>query len=332
MWGKRGMDPKSRAELLRQAFARPLSPWEWFLESLAVLGLLSTWAFLLISWHQIPEQIPTHFGFTGTPDAYGARESILPLVGLQFAFWLGLTLVLRVPPHLLNFPVEITEANADRMALATRVLNRALKTFCVFTFGLLIVQVVTISTGATSQLPGWFLPVVLVLPPLLIAASVLYGLRPSPLTRREGSDEIQPSSDSEGVPTDRQPLRGLIPLVVLLGALFIPIWAVSRWGMAPDQAVAISTGVAMIAAGLSMPFLPPNLMIGIRTRWTLSNQRVWQYTHAWSTFIWVPGGILLLTLGLLNWRPLVAVFLIPATAAGASVLASYLAWRRTARQ
>ena len=312
--------------------ARPLSPWEWWLEGLAALGMFSTWAFLLVLWRYIPEQIPTHFGFTGAPDAYGPRESILPLVGCQFALWLGMTLVLRMPPHLFNFPVEITEANVDRLALSTRVLFRAFKTFLVFTFGLVIVEMVAIGAGAAFQLPGWFLPLVLVSPALLIAGSLVYGLRPSPLARREDSDAGESFPDSEGVPAGRKSWWGLIPLVGLLGAPFILLWAIPRWGMAPDQAAAIAIGVVMIAAGLGMPFLPPNLMIGIRIRWTLSNQRVWQDTHAWSTFIWIPGGILLLTLGLLNRRPLVAVFLITATAAGMSVLASYLAWRRTARQ
>lgn len=209
-------------------------------------------------------------------------------------------------------------------------MNRALKALVVLLFEFLIVEVVMISVGARYRLPGWLFPVVLVLPLLIIGASLLYGSLPSRPARRGRSGMISLPPGGERASTRRLLWWGVVFVAVMLAALFIPLLAVPRWGMTSEQAVAIATGVVMITAGVAMPFLPPNLIIGIRTRWPLSSQQVWRHTHRWSTYIWVPSGLLLMVLGLCNWRPLVAEFLILATAAGASALASYLIWRRTA--
>lgn len=68
------MDQRTRDDLLIRAFARPPGPWEWFLEGLALLGLVSTWVLLLFSWRHLPAQIPTHFGFSGSISLWPSRK------------------------------------------------------------------------------------------------------------------------------------------------------------------------------------------------------------------------------------------------------------------
>ena len=324
------VDAQGKAHLLRRAFATPPGPWEWLLEGLTWLGLLATWGVLLIAWPHLPERIPTHFGLSGEPDAYGPRSSLFSLVGVQLAMWLGMTLLMRFAPHRLNVPMEVTEANAHRVAVSMRATMRGLKAFVVFLFASLVVQVVLIAAGLRSQLPGWFLILGLVVPPVIIGAGLVYGSSATDPAPGRGSGEGERPAASRRQPASggRRLVWGLVLLATLTAASAIPLWAVPRWGVMPEQAVALATGAAMIAAGLIMPFLPPNPLAGIRTRWTLASERVWHETHRSSTVIWVPGGVLLVTFGLLNWRPLAAVLVVLAVVCGLSVLVSY----RTARR
>ena len=51
---------------------------------LAPLMLLGSIVYILIIWHTLPEQIPTHYNFAGEIDGYGGRGSLLlmPVIGL----------------------------------------------------------------------------------------------------------------------------------------------------------------------------------------------------------------------------------------------------------
>ncbi|MFC5928438.1 DUF1648 domain-containing protein [Cryobacterium melibiosiphilum] len=62
----------------------------------------------------LPEQIPTHFGASGQADAWGPRSSVWPLLGV----WLlvqALLAFLSTWPRMFNYPVPVTEANAQRL-------------------------------------------------------------------------------------------------------------------------------------------------------------------------------------------------------------------------
>ena len=51
---------------------------------LAPLILLGSIVYILIIWHRLPEQIPTHYNFAGEIDGYGGRGTLLlmPVIGL----------------------------------------------------------------------------------------------------------------------------------------------------------------------------------------------------------------------------------------------------------
>lgn len=84
---------------------------------LELAGLIALSAMLFVSayhYRDLPEQIPTHFNASGQVDAWGQRESIWLLPGIAAIMYLLLTLLNRFP-HLFNFPVKVTEANAERL-------------------------------------------------------------------------------------------------------------------------------------------------------------------------------------------------------------------------
>lgn len=336
------MDQKSQAQLLKEAFRTAPGPWEWLLEGLTFLAMVATWAVLLVAWPHLPGQIPTHFGFGGEPDAYGPRSSLFSLVGVQLASWVGMTLlILLVPRGTINWPVEITESNAQRVATSIRGMLRGMKTFVVVLFGFLVLETVLIGLERQERLTDWFLPVTLILPPFMLAAGLVYGLSGPEPGHGQGpggkggtSGTAGRQSPAAGQPRPgRQPLFwSLILLALLTLASLIPLWIVPNWGWAPERATALAIGTMMVLVGLTMPFVPPNPWIGIRTSRTLSDRRVWAETHRLSSLVWVAGGVLLAALGAADWNPLAAIIVIVGAVVAVSVAVSYAATTRVQRR
>jgi Protein of unknown function (DUF1648) len=71
---------------------------------LASVGLLLLWAVFLAYYGRLPDTIPTHFGFTGAPNGWGAKSMLLlfPLLGLV-AY--GMAIVFHFVGHPLRRPM-----------------------------------------------------------------------------------------------------------------------------------------------------------------------------------------------------------------------------------
>ena len=75
-----------------------------------------------IMWQQIPEQVPTHFGFSGQADNWGHKVFVclLPLIYLGT---LGLSLIVRKSPSLINLPFKLEgEAKEKGLELSYQML------------------------------------------------------------------------------------------------------------------------------------------------------------------------------------------------------------------
>ena len=79
-----------------------------------------------------------------------------------------------------------------------------------------------------------------------------------------------------------------------------------------------------------MPRARPNWWFGIRTPWTLSNDRVWERTHRVGGYLLVAVGIVtaLVALDPTKTSRSIALVLLGATTSLASVIYSYVAWRQ----
>ncbi len=104
---------------LRPVLRLPRSALDRWLGRLALLMVALSWAALLHAWPHLPDRVPTHFGLTGTPDAFGDRATLLTLPLLNVAFYLLLSLLQRVP-HRFNYVVRITAQNAARQYTLAR--------------------------------------------------------------------------------------------------------------------------------------------------------------------------------------------------------------------
>ena len=83
--------------------------------------------YLISVWNSLPERVPIHFNARGEADGWGSRNFIWFLPSLSLLLWIGLTFLERVP-HLFNFPVQITEENAERQYKNARMMSVLLKT------------------------------------------------------------------------------------------------------------------------------------------------------------------------------------------------------------
>lgn len=71
-------------------------------------------AIMLASYPKLPELIPTHFNLAGQADSYGPSWTVFVIVGLLCAL-IGATSWLSTRPQVLNFPIVVTETNAQRI-------------------------------------------------------------------------------------------------------------------------------------------------------------------------------------------------------------------------
>lgn len=73
------------------------------------------------------KKIPSHFSFSGRPDSYGSKYTILILPVIHTLVFVLLTIINRYP-HIFNYPQKITNENGmQQYTLATRAI-RFLKT------------------------------------------------------------------------------------------------------------------------------------------------------------------------------------------------------------
>ena len=90
----------------------------------------------------------------------------------------------------------------------------------------------------------------------------------------------------------------------------------------------VGVGLLLIGIGVLLPKAHANWFIGIRTPWTLSNDRVWERTHRVGGYVMIATGILIAASALLS-PPWTYRVMAAAIAAMAVILVaySYFAWR-----
>ena len=91
-----------------------LSLKEKMLILISTFCVIAMWVYLYIVWSDIPSVIPTHFGFSGTPDRFGNRNSMF-LQPIIASIMHVLLVVLSKIPHCFNYPVSVTEKSAEAL-------------------------------------------------------------------------------------------------------------------------------------------------------------------------------------------------------------------------
>lgn len=135
---------------------------DWLLDFVAFAFLVILIAIPVINYGSLPETIPVHFNASGQPDGYGGRGTLwlLPAIGL---FMYIMMTIIEQFPQIYNYPVEITEENAERQYRNAGRLIRTLKTVILLVFSYLSFKTIETATGKASGLGKAFLPVFLLI-------------------------------------------------------------------------------------------------------------------------------------------------------------------------
>lgn len=158
----------------RPVLKLPITGWEIGLEVLSVLGVLFVFLLVYQSWGILPDRIPTHFGFTGQPDAWGNKENLFFLPIMTLAMYLLLTIVSRFPHtfnYTFNYPVKITEENAETQYIMARHLIAVVKVETIWLFAYIQWITIEVALGKATGLSNLFLPIFMV---VLLGTIVVY--------------------------------------------------------------------------------------------------------------------------------------------------------------
>lgn len=144
----------------RPAIRPEMSPIDWLLEAIALLGLMVFAGFVVYQFPKLPETLPSHFNGAGSPDEYSSRSSFWILPGVGIFIYILLSLIVLIP-YQFNYMVRITPENALRQyTMATRLI-RYLKSVIILLFLYISHATVQVAEGKSPGLGFWFLPVVL---------------------------------------------------------------------------------------------------------------------------------------------------------------------------
>lgn len=133
---------------------------EKLLDLFSILILIGIFAYIAYMWKELPKEVPSHFNIKGEPDDWSGRWVVflLPSIGLVM---LVMTNFLAKFPQLFNYPVEVTEANAERLYRTSRqmlvVLNFEMSVF----FSVGAWEIIQVAQGKEG-LGVWYLPILLV--------------------------------------------------------------------------------------------------------------------------------------------------------------------------
>lgn len=132
----------------------------FWLDAMGILLLGLLWIFVLMTNFNLPDQIPIHFNLSGTPDGFGARQTLFFLPAVATLLLILLTVINRRPERF-NYPVTITAENAAYQYQLASNLIRVLKLAMPIIFGLIAVVVMESPDGHPSPLLPLLLPIIL---------------------------------------------------------------------------------------------------------------------------------------------------------------------------
>ena len=136
-------------------------PTDWLMEFLGLAAVVFLVAYPLLHYGSLPEQVPTHFGPNGAPDAYGHKSNIwvLPIIGLATYILMS---VINRNPHTFNFPKKVTEENAfSQYKIASRLI-RSINTIIVVFFAYIVYSMLQTALEKQSGLGTYALGLFLV--------------------------------------------------------------------------------------------------------------------------------------------------------------------------
>lgn len=119
-------------------------------------------------------------------------------------------------------------------------------------------------------------------------------------------------------------------LIALLLVMHVAIIGIALgWPVSMGRLVPAVIGLEFIILGNALPRARPNWWFGIRTPWTLSNDRVWMRTHRVGGYLLAGAGVVMMFAAILPSPWTLALGFTAVAAAGfGSLVYSYFAWKQ----
>jgi uncharacterized membrane protein len=144
-----------------------LKPANYAVEGIGWGLLLLTFVLAIYGFVVLPETVPTHFNFKGQPDAYGSKISLLFVPIISLILTVGMTW-LNCYPEIFNYPVKITEENAEKQYKNAQTAIRWLKVAVNMIFSLITWAIFVSANLSVSTQLAWLLPIIVFLPLLVM--------------------------------------------------------------------------------------------------------------------------------------------------------------------
>lgn len=148
-------------EYRKTSYGRPVVPLDPAPVDGLLLGTLAGVAVgvvvLIAAWPRLPERIPTHFGVSGAPNAFGGKGILILLPALSAVLGPGFWVLSRFP-QVFNYPRRITDENAPRQYRLARRLPRVLAFGIVSILAYVEWQTIQVGRGRgrAAGFDGWF--------------------------------------------------------------------------------------------------------------------------------------------------------------------------------
>ncbi len=149
---------------------------DYLLEAISALAVIALVALPFIYYHQLPDEIPTHFNVRGEADSFGSKILIWVFTMIGVILYLGLTYMNRIP-HKFNYPVDINQENAYYQYKNAIKLIRTVKLFSVLVMLFITYKSITFGLEESDGLGVYFLPFFLLLIFGTLAVYVITAIR-----------------------------------------------------------------------------------------------------------------------------------------------------------
>jgi immunity protein, SdpI family len=125
----------------------------------------------------------------------------------------------------------------------------------------------------------------------------------------------------------------VLAIIAMLGVLHVAVLGSALgWPISMARLTPLMIGALFLLLGNVMPRARPNWWFGIRTPWTMSNDRVWERTHRVGGYVFAGAGVMLMLLAVLLPSMALPVIVVVAVTAGIVPLVySYVAWKQETR-
>lgn len=126
-----------------------------FYRTIPLAAVILSFAVVSFYFGDLPEQIPLHFGLSGTADSYGPKLVlwILPAINLGLFYLLGITT--KTGYKFFNYPVKITEENAAAQHGIALEMVAILRLLCCLMIAYLTYAIVLAAMAGGSSINMW---------------------------------------------------------------------------------------------------------------------------------------------------------------------------------